>query len=419
MSLIALGINHKTAPLAIREKVAFSADRLVAAFSSLRNQLQARESLILSTCNRTEVYVQGEGFQGEQLTHWLAQFHQLDQQAVAGSSYILEQEQAVKHIMRVASGLDSMILGEPQILGQVKQAFVSAKNSGSVSSHFEKLFQQTFAVAKRVRSETEIGANAISVAYAAVQLAKHIFSSLQHSRVLLIGAGETIELVAKHLKDQKVKQISVANRTLARAEQIAGPIGAQTLTLGQIPNQLARADIVISSTASPLPILGKGMVERALKKRRHAPMFFVDLAVPRDIENEVSELNDAYLYTVDDLQQIVQQNLSNRQSAAASAEHIVAEQAQLYMHWLASQGSVDLLRSFRLQAEQQRDKLTTRAFNQLAEGRDPQQVLGELANKLTNSLIHPSTQALKRAGELSDSQTLALLRQAYGLDNNE
>jgi glutamyl-tRNA reductase len=248
-----------------------------------------------------------------------------------------------------------------------------------------------------------------------VQLAKHIFSSLKHTRVLLIGAGETISLVAKHMKEQQGKAISVANRTLARAEQLAQQVGATTLTLGQIPEQLAQADIVISSTGSQLPIIGKGLIEKALKERRHQPMFLVDLAVPRDIESEVEELADAYLYTVDDLQNIVQQNLSNREEAAAIAEQMINQQATHYMDWLASLSSLNLVLEYRQQSEQLRDRLTHRAHNQIKEGQDPQQVLDELANKLTNSLIHPTTQALKLAATQSDGKLINLLGQAYNL----
>lgn len=417
MTLIAFGINHKTAPVELREKVAFSDDTLVDALASLRRSTGAEESVIISTCNRTEIYAQAEDLQLYQIEAWLADFHGLEKNSLRQNSYNHSQQDAVQHIMRVASGLDSLILGEPQILGQVKQAYTSAKDSGSVNGSFERLFQQTFAVAKKVRSETEIGANAVSVAYAAVQLAKHIFSSLQNTTVLLIGAGETIELVARHLKDLDVKAIIVANRTLERARLIAEPLGAKVLTLAQIPHNLQQADIVISSTASQLPILGKGMVESALKQRRYKPMFLVDLAVPRDIEGEVSELDDAYLYTVDDLQHIVEQNLASRQNAALEAEKLIATQVQTYLNWTQSQESIDLLRNFRQQSELQRDKLQARALNQLAEGKDAEQVIIELANKLTNSLIHSPTKALKQAAETQDKSTLELLRQTLGIES--
>lgn len=417
MTLIAFGINHKTAPVALREKVAFSPDSMVEALKSLCRLTGAQESVIVSTCNRTEIYARAENLEAGALSRWLADFHRLEHGLLNANSYTYLQDEAVSHIMRVASGLDSLILGEPQILGQVKQAFVSAKDSGVVKSDFERLFQQTFAVAKRVRSETEIGANAVSVAYASVQLAKHIFTSLKKSNVLLIGAGETIELVAKHLHEQQVKSLSVANRTLARAERIAKPLGANVLTLTQIPHHLKDADIVISSTASQLPILGKGLVERALKDRRHKPMFLVDLAVPRDIEAEVGELDDAYLYTVDDLQHIVEKNLESRQHAALQAEQMITEQVQQYMQWRQGQLSMDLLRDFRQQSEKQRDVLLAKALNQLTDGKDAEQVLQELANKLTNSLIHAPTKALKKAARQQDSDSMSLLREALGVES--
>jgi glutamyl-tRNA reductase len=419
MTLIAFGINHKTAPIELREKIAFSPDAIVQALASLRQETGATESVILSTCNRTEVYAQLDDTKENYIAKWLATFHGVQLTELQNNSYLYTEQQAAKHIMRVACGLDSMMLGEPQILGQVKQAFTDAKNSGVIKADFERLFQHTFSVAKRVRSETDIGANAVSVAYASVQLAKHIFSSLEQSRVLLIGAGETIELVAKHLHEQNVKSLTVANRTLARAQAIAGPLNASVLTLAQIPQHLKDADIVISSTASQLPILGKGLVQSALKERKHKPIFLVDLAVPRDIEAEVGELDDAYLYTVDDLQQIVENNLANRQDAAAIADEMVAQQVQQFMRWQKSQISIDLLKGFRDQSESQRDILVGKALNQLADGKEAEQIIIELANKLTNSLIHAPTKALKNAASEQNSQQLELLIDALDLKKSD
>ena len=419
MTLVAFGINHKTAPVELREKIAFSPDAIVSALASLSSRTGAQEAVIISTCNRTEIYAQVDEHQQHQIVSWLADFHRVEADLLANNCYHHVQEEAVLHIMRVASGLDSLMLGEPQILGQVKQAYIDAKNSGVISSDFERLFQHTFAVAKKVRNETEIGANAVSVAYAAVQMAKHIFSSLDKSRVLLIGAGETIELVAKHLSEQRVKSLTVANRTLARAESIATPLGAQVLTLAQIPQHLKDADIVFSSTSSQLPILGKGLVESALKERRHKPMFLVDLAVPRDIEPEVSQLEDAYLYTVDDLQQIVEKNLANRQEAAIQADGLIRQQAEQYWQWQKSQHSIDLLKNYREQSMQQRDMLVARALNQLSDGKEASMVLVELANKLTNSLIHAPTKALKFAAHEQDDAMLNMLQEALGLSSNK
>jgi glutamyl-tRNA reductase len=419
MTLIAFGINHKTAPIELREKIAFSPDAIVQALASLRQETGATESVIVSTCNRTEVYAQLDEKQTHNIGKWLANFHGVQPHELQDNSYLYTEQKAANHIMRVACGLDSMMLGEPQILGQVKQAFADAKNSGVIKSDFERLFQHTFSVAKRVRSETDIGANAVSVAYASVQLAKHIFSSLEKSRVLLIGAGETIELVAKHLFEQNVKSLTVANRTLARAQAIAEPLNASVLTLAQIPEHLKDADIVISSTASQLPILGKGLVQSALKERKYKPMFLVDLAVPRDVEAEVGELDDAYLYTLDDLQQIVEKNLANRQDAAAIADQMVAQQVEQFMRWQQSQTSIDVLKGFRDQSELQRDTLVSRALNQLADGKAAEQVIIELANKLTNSLIHAPTKALKNAASAQNSQQLDLLIDALALKKSD
>jgi len=406
MTLFALGINHKSAPVALREKVAFTPDSLVEALASLKQQNGVNESVIVSTCNRTELYVNTQDVQADELLAWLSQFHQLDVNEIAQNSYVLTQQDAVKHIMRVASGLDSLILGEPQIFGQVKQAFGDAKYSGMVNTEFDKLFQHTFSVAKRVRTETEIGANAVSVAYAAVQLAKHIFAELPKRSVLLVGAGETIELVAQHLKEQGVARLAVANRTVARAEALANTLGAQVLTLSQLPEHLKDFDIVISSTASQLPLIGKGMVEKALRQRRNLPMFLVDLAVPRDIEAQVNELGDAYLYTVDDLQHIVQKNLANREQAAIEAEKLIAQQAGDFMSWKQSQQSIDLVRQYRQKGMGLRDEFVEKALAQLQEGKDAEAVLGEMAYKLTNTLLHPTTLALREAA-MHDDPTLS------------
>ncbi|NDV91043.1 glutamyl-tRNA reductase [Alteromonas sp. 345S023] len=418
MTLLALGINHKTAPVALREKVAFTPDSLVEALASLKKLEGVDESVIVSTCNRTELYVNTQNGDTDALLHWLSRFHRLEVEEIAQNSYVLSQEDAVKHIMRVASGLDSLILGEPQILGQVKQAFGDAKHSGMINSEFDKLFQHTFSVAKRVRSETEIGANAVSVAYAAVQLAKHIFAELPKRSVLLVGAGETIELVAQHLKEQGVSCLAVANRTVARAEALAETLDASVYTLSQVPEHLKDFDIVISSTASQLPLIGKGMVEKALRERRNTPMFLVDLAVPRDIEPEVNELGDAYLYTVDDLQHIVQKNLANREQAAQEAEKLIEKQASDYLSWKHSQQSIDLVRQYRQKGMSQRDEIVEKALVQLAEGKNAEAVIGELAYKLTNTLLHPTTLALREAAMHDDPSLSRWLGQALSLSDD-
>ncbi len=418
MPVLAFGINHKTAPVHIREKVAFAEGVIIEALNQCQQDLNGDAVVILSTCNRTEVYVQAD-VSAEALLTWVADYHGLSGSELHHCSYVHQDNDAITHIMRVASGLDSLILGEPQVLGQVKQAYTQARNGGTLNKGFERLFQHTFEVAKRVRAETEIGANAVSVAYASVQLAKQVFGALNQTRVLLIGAGETIELVARYLKEEAVAHICVANRTLSRAQTLAGPLQGQAITLSQIPYHLAEADVVFSSTASQLPILGKGVVERALHERKHKPMFLVDLAVPRDIEGEVSELEDAYLYAVDDLQQIVQENLASRQQAAQQAQKMIAHQVLAYNQWHQSQRAIDGVRVFRRQAQAQKDKLLARAQNQLQEGADATTVLEELANKLTNSLIHGPTRALQQAAARDEQQVLGFLHETLELNSDK
>ncbi|WP_449359908.1 glutamyl-tRNA reductase [Alishewanella longhuensis] len=396
MAIFALGINHKTAPVALREKLAFAPEQVPEALQQLSATLRLADAVILSTCNRTELYFSGDAEQSEQVLHWLARFHQLNLAELQQHLYLYRDQDAVQHLMRVAAGLDSLVLGEPQILGQVKQAYNQSRQAGTINPQFERLFQKTFSVAKEVRTETDIGANAVSVAFAAVTLAKQIFGKLEKVRVLLIGAGETIELVAKHLTEQGARHLSVANRTYERAESLAKQFDAQVLTLSQVPARLADADIVISSTASTLPIVGKGMVEQALKQRKHKPMFLVDLAVPRDIEQQVAELEDAYLYTVDDLQSIVAQNLNNRQQAAEQAGVMITSGAADFQQWLQLQDKADWLRDYRQRCEQVKAELLARAQNQLAAGQDPEKVMAELATKLSNRLMHSPTRAIRQ-----------------------
>lgn len=416
MSLVVIGINHKSASVELREKVAFSPDKIHDAMRSLASCTKTGEAVIVSTCNRTELYTNNADAQ--HVVTWLEEYHQLEHDDVEPCLYIYRGQEVVQHLMRVASGLDSLILGEPQILGQVKQAFVKAKEAGSVALTIDRLFQTIFSVAKKIRTETEIGAAAVSVAFAAVSMAKHIFSSLSETKVLLIGAGETIELVARHLKDNGVDAMTVANRTLQRAEGMCDEFGATAITLEQIPQYLPQADIVISSTASPLPIVGKGMVENSLKQRRYQPMLLVDIAVPRDIEAEVAELDDAFLYTVDDLQSIIEQNMASRREAAEQAEIIAQEESCLFMEWIQSLESVDSICEYRRASMAVKDDLVERAINKLAQGGDSEQLLKELANKLTNKLIHSPTQALTAASRQGDLNSIGQLRVALGLDKN-
>jgi len=415
MTVLALGINHKSASVELRERLAFTPERLPEALQTVQNDAGCDEAVILSTCNRTEIYCFGEKSVPKNVLNWLASFHQVDSEELQKHIYVHRDVAATQHLMRVASGLDSMVIGEPQILGQVKQAYQQAKSVGTVKTYFERMFQQSFSVAKKVRTETDISVNAVSVAFAAVTLAKQVFGNFKDKKVLLVGAGETIELVAKHIYEQGATDIIVANRTLSRAEAVAEQFSAQTCTLSQISEKILEADVVISSTASTLPIIGKGMIENVFKQRRHRPMFLVDLAVPRDIEPQVAELDDAYLYTVDDLQEIVASNMQARSAAAEEAEAIIDDKATIFADWLSSLDSVDLIREYRQQSLSTKDELLDRALNQLKSGNDAEQVVRELANKLTNKLIHAPTSALKDAAEKQNSDELVKIKTILGI----
>jgi glutamyl-tRNA reductase len=419
MSIVAVGINHKTAPVSVREKISFNPDALSTALQSMLNTVKCKEAVILSTCNRTELYlVQDEALDitQERLINWLEQYHNVPASTILPSLYVHQGQQAVNHMMRVACGLDSLVLGEPQILGQMKQAYGQAKAAGSMALVMDRLFQRTFGVAKQVRTETEIGASAVSVAFASVNLAKHIFANLEKVRVLLVGAGETIELVAKHLYENKVGKITVANRTIARAEVMAEKFGGKAITLAQIPEQMVHSDIVITSTGSTLPLIGKGMVEGALAKRKHQPIFMVDLAVPRDIEEQVADLEDVFLYTVDDLQSIIAKNMENRRKAAVEAESIVNTQANSFMSWLRGLNTQDTVVSYRKQCLEERDQLLKRALLQLEGDKDPAAVVAELATKLTNKFMHAPTSALQSAAQGGELDKLIYLRDIFDID---
>jgi glutamyl-tRNA reductase len=391
--LYALGLNHHTAPLAVRERVVFHVERLRDALTELKSAF-APEVAILSTCNRTEVYLGGE--ERPELGPWLARYHHMEPSELQPYLYALPREQAVRHAFRVAAGLDSMVLGEPQILGQMKDAARAAQSAGTLGTVLHKLFQRSFAVAKEVRTNTRVGVASVSMAAAAVKLAARIFPSLKDQNVLFIGAGEMIELCATHFAAQAPARIAVANRTLERAERLAGRFNGQALELRSLPEQLHQYDIVVSCTASSLPILGKGLVERALRARRHRPIFMVDLAVPRDIEQEVADLGDVFLYTVDDLAGIVSANLDSRRSAVEQAEAIIDTQVGQFMHWMQVRETVPLIRQLRDQAEETRRQELDRALRALARGEDPAALLDSLSHGLTNKLLHAPTQALKK-----------------------
>ncbi len=412
MSLFALGLNHQTAPLAVRERVVFHVERLRDALGELKRGL-AREAAILSTCNRTELYVAGD--EPAAAAQWLARYHRFEPDGLSSYLYTLAREQAVRHVFRVASGLDSMVLGEPQILGQLKEAARAAESAGTLGTLLHKLFQRSFAVAKEVRSTTQLGTASVSMAAAAVRLAARIFPRLSDQRVLFIGAGEMIELCATHFAAQSPARMAVANRTLERAEKLARRFNARPIELRSLAEQLHEYDIVVSCTASSLPILGKGLVERALRARRRRPIFMVDLAVPRDIEPEAAELDDVFLYTLDDLGQIVSANLDSRRSAVAQAEAIIDSQVGQFMHWMRSRQNVPLIRALRSRADEARREELERALKALARGEEPRQVLDALSQGLVNKLLHAPTRALNdTAGE--ERRALAeLLARLYRL----
>lgn len=418
MTLLALGINHKTAPVSLRERVAFSPDRQGQALHSLLQQPLVQGGVLLSTCNRTELYLSVEEQENrhEQLIAWLCDYHQLNPDDIRKNLYWHEGNAAVSHLMRVASGLDSLVLGEPQILGQVKKAFADSQRERSLSGDLERMFQKSFTVAKRVRTETDIGASAVSVAFAACTLARQIFESLADVNVLLVGAGETIELVSRHLREHRVKRMVIANRTRERAQALAEEVGAEVITLAELDAHLPQADIVISSTASTLPIIGKGMMERTMKARRNQPMLMVDIAVPRDIEPEVGRLPNIYLYSVDDLQAIIQQNLAQRKAAAIQAESIVQQECSEFMAWLRAQSAVDTIRDYRSQADSLREEMTTKALAAIQNGGDVEAIVQELTHRLTNRLIHAPTRSLQQAARDGDVERLQILRDSLGLN---
>jgi glutamyl-tRNA reductase len=413
MPLFALGLNHTTAPLGVREQVVFHGDTLATALRDLLGQPKVKEAAILSTCNRTEVYFNGGD--AEPVVEWLEYFHRVPRASLSPYVYTLAQDKAVPHAFRVASGLDSMVLGEPQILGQMKQAVKIAESAGSLGLVLNRLFQRTFAVAKDVRTQTEIGSASISMAAAAIKLAERIFPSIGAQRLLLIGAGEMIDLCATHFAARQPKSITVANRTLERGALLASRVQAEAITLNELPERLAQFDIIVTSTASSLPILGKGMLERAIKTRRHAPMFIVDLAVPRDVEPEASELDDLFLYSIDDLANIVKDNLQIRVDAVREAEAMIAAQAESFLRWLEGRAIVPTITALQGHHEALRAAELERARRLLANGVVPEQVLEQLARGLTHKFLHGPTQALNQAGEAERAELLALFQRIYHL----
>jgi glutamyl-tRNA reductase len=417
VQLFALGINHHTAPLAVREQVAFDPAGLGRALHDLARAETVREAAILSTCNRTELYFAADAVQPA--VDWLTGYHALGLDTIRPYLYQHPQEGAVRHMFRVASGLDSMVLGEPQILGQMKQAARVAEEAGTLGLLLGKLFQKTFAVAKEVRSTTAIGANTVSMAAAAVHLSARIFERLGDQKILFIGAGEMIELCGAHFAAHRPRQLVIANRTLGRAADLAARFEGSAMRLDEVGERLAEFDIVVSCTASPLPILGLGRVERALKQRRHRPMVMVDLAVPRDIEAEVGELDDVFLYTLDDLGQIVESGLESRQAAVIEAEAIITERVDGFLRWLESRETVPTIRALRDSAERARRYEVEHALKMLARGDDPAKVLDVLSHGLTNKLIHGPTQALNQAEGGERAELAELIARVYRLSTDD
>ena len=427
MGYLTAGINHRTAPVTLRELVAFSPDQLPDALRDAKQYLGINEVAILSTCNRTELYCSPESSlkaancRSDRAIDWLTHYHKVDSVdslKVSGHTYQHHDKEAVRHMMRVACGLDSMVLGEPQILGQLKTAYAVAREAGTAGPELSRLFQHSFTTAKQIRTETAINRQTVSIAYAATQLAKQIFSDLSQNTALLIGAGETIELVARHLRQQGLTNIIVANRTLEHAQHLIDEIGGKAVLLSDLPQVLHHADIVVSSTASPIPVLGKGAIEKALKQRRHNPIFMVDIAVPRDIEPEVSELPDIFLYTVDDLNGVIEGNLQQRKEAAKQAESIIETDTFEFMTRIRSLEAVDLLRTYRENTEALRDFELKKAVQALAKGTDPQQVLQQFARSLTNKFLHEPSVQLKQAAAMGKQEQLNWAETLLGIKSS-
>ena len=424
MSLITLGINHKTAPLELRERLAFTPQSLPEALASLIKLAHVEEASILSTCNRTEIYCVTTEDNDQTIIQWFSKFHGVDENLVKQHLYLYAHESTIRHAMEVASGLDSMVLGEPQIAGQMKNAYAQANEHGTIGQLLGKLYQRAFAVSKQVRTDTDIGSSPVSVAFAAVSLAKQIFGDLKQTTVLLVGAGETIELTTRHLHSQGVSKIIIANRSVERAQNLADEFGGEAISLQSIADHLQRSDIVISSTASPLPIIGKGTVERALKQRKHQPIFMVDLAVPRDIEPEVSELDDVYLYSIDDLQSVISDNMENRQQAAEQAHEIIDTQVKHFLDWQHSLGAVDVIAQIRQQTQETSKEVLLKAKKQLAAGQSAEEALEYLAHTLTNKFLHQPSANLRQASQqerddmLDVAQKLFLQAHNNGNTNN-
>ena len=419
MYLTVLGINHRTAPVEVRGQVAFPPEQLASALAELTALDGMHEAAILSTCNRTEVYCTRDDSSFEAIAGWLCRFHRLDPGSLQPHLYNYHEAEAVRHILRVAAGLDSMILGEPQILGQMKDSYQQALQASSLGTLVNRLFQYTFSVAKQIRTDTAIGASPVSVAFAAVSLARQIFGKLEKQTALLIGAGETIELTARHLHERGTGKIVIANRTVSRAHDLAAQFDGYGIGLDEIPAHLAEADIVISSTGSTEPLITRNQVEAALKKRKHRPIFMVDIAVPQDIATDVAELDDVYLYTVDDLKQVIEENLRSREEAALQAEEIIEVQVERFMAWMRSLDAVPTVRAYREYAQSLGAKELEKATRQLANGKPPQEVAETLTRNLVRKLTHNPSVNLRSAAADGETGLLEAVRTLFHLDTSD
>jgi glutamyl-tRNA reductase len=418
MTLVVVGINHRTAPVEVRERVVFEPGRIPDALQQLRNLPDVRETVIVSTCNRTELYCVTERAGAPELGDWLQRYHGLGS-PLHHSLYHHDENKAVAHAFAVASGLDSMVLGEPQILGQLKDAYRVAQESGTTGPVLNRLFQCAFSVAKRVRTETKIGANAVSVASAAVAMARTVFASFENRTALLVGAGETVALAARHLYGDGLRRMIIANRSVERARELAAEYHGFAIGLDEIPNHLAEADIVVASTAAPHSIITRQMTEQALRTRKRKPMFMVDIAVPRDIDADVSELEDVYLYTVDDLQSVVNENLEGRRKAAHQAHELIDFEVERFAHLLRTRDAAPLIRRLREDAERTKRHTLEQALQMLAHGKDQEETLNFLANTLTNRLLHAPSQRLRDAAETGDGEVVDTIAQIYKLDPSQ
>jgi len=419
MALAILGINHRTAQLELREKIAFTPDSLHAALQELNTLPQVEEAMILSTCNRTELYFSlTQGADVEAVLDWLCQWHRVDRDQLRDSLYLRTDQDAIRHAIEVASGLDSMVLGETEILGQFKQASRDADAAGTLGSKLHGLTPQVFSTAKEVRTNTEISRNPVSLAHVAISLTQQFFDRLEDRRALVIGAGETARLVARYLHDRHIGHLTIANRRLERAQSLANELLAHAIPISHIEQALKDADIVISSTNSPLPVLGKGLVEDVIQHRKHRPIYMVDLAVPRDIEPQIGNLPDVYLYTLDDLRRVVEENLKSRERAREEASAIIDRQIEASIRREKSESAFSLIRNYRKQAQERRDETLMQAKKRLAQGQTPEEVLDWLSHTLCNRLTHTPTQVLSEAGQDEDEILLRSMRRLLKLDDS-